>query len=114
MTGNMVGKHFDSMQDLQSNASPQEQGIRLRPKGLSACTPDPQEGTIKTVKAFLVHTQDDEQAGVPDEPLTVEGALRQMLLWLEASHSCHLLASQIPVQHSRSCLASYASALTQQ
>ena len=83
-------------------------------KGLSTCTSDPQEGTINTVKAFLVHTQIDEQAGVPDEPLTVEGALQQMLLWLEASHSCHLLASQIPVQQSGSCLAVYASVLTQQ
>ncbi len=108
-----MGSHFSCMQDLQGNASPQEQGIRLSPKGLSTCTSDPQEGTINTVKAFLVHTQDDEQARVPDEPLTVEGALRQMLLWLEASHSCHLLASQIPVQHSGSCLASYASALAQ-
>lgn len=57
----------------------------------------PQEGMINTVKTCFDSTQDDGQADVPDEPLTVEGALQQMLLWQGASHSCHLLASQIPV-----------------
>ena len=38
-----------------------------------------QEGTLNTAELFFISTKDDEQAGVPDEPLTVEGALRQML-----------------------------------
>ncbi len=56
-----------------------------------------QEGTINTAELLFMCTKDDEQAGVPDESLTGEGALQQMLWWPAASHSCHLLASQIPV-----------------
>ena len=52
---------------------------------------------VDTVKPFFGNMQDEGQAGVPDELLTVVGALLQMLLRPGASHSCHLLASQTPV-----------------
>ena len=48
-------------------------------------------------QTFVNSTQDEGQADIPDEPQTGEDVLQQMLLWLGASHSCHLLASQTPV-----------------
>ncbi len=52
----------------------------LAPRGCQRVSQTPQEGMINTVKTFLVNMHDEGQADVPDEPLTVEGALLQMLL----------------------------------